>query len=358
MATPISALFQPTRPARGATGHRFYLPAVSTISTHAPRKGRDECILFNACKLLISTHAPRKGRDGINIVHKLQARQISTHAPRKGRDHKRAESRTHQHNFNPRAPQGARHDGIAIVQEEKYFNPRAPQGARLLHERCLLVATDFNPRAPQGARLDARHEMGLSFLNFNPRAPQGARRVGTVGRADNLVISTHAPRKGRDTETITTVEQDTGISTHAPRKGRDLTSVFCMVCKQNFNPRAPQGARPSITSRLRSRSYISTHAPRKGRDRSVRTAIWTAKNFNPRAPQGARPRQLGRCHFPHAGFQPTRPARGATDRIVAQRKAKRISTHAPRKGRDRRPCSRPARSGNFNPRAPQGARRR
>ena len=56
-------------------------------------------------------------------------------------------------------------------------------------------------------------------------------------------------------------------------------------------------------------------------------------------------------------FQSTRPSRGATKRTNSKTFARKISIHAPLAGRDADrpgPCRR---SGDFNPRAPRGARR-
>ena len=57
-------------------------------------------------------------------------------------------------------------------------------------------------------------------------------------------------------------------------------------------------------------------------------------------------------------FQPTRPLRGATYQVIYADGAKKISTHAPLAGRDRRVELRSIAFGaDFNPRAPCGARR-
>ena len=59
----IIAVFQPTRPLRGATGYKGKCDHRDHISTHAPLAGRDErhCCIFP--RLTISTHAPLAGRD-------------------------------------------------------------------------------------------------------------------------------------------------------------------------------------------------------------------------------------------------------------------------------------------------------
>ena len=102
------------------------------------------------------------------------------------------------------------------------------------------------------------------------------------------------------------------------------------------------------------------------------------QNFNPRAPCGARPRTGVRAQIQHLFqptrplrgataavakfnnspiFQPTRPLRGATIRSTTAPKTMRISTHAPLAGRDLPDSCGSARHPHFNPRAPCGARR-
>ena len=81
---------------------------------------------------------------------------------------------------------------------------------------------------------------------------------------------------------------------------------------------------------------ISIHAPLAGRDGVADPAIFNDQDFNPRAPCGARP---GLCFLSAAGmqFQSTRPLRGATIlRLVRRRLIIRISIHAPLAGRDLR----------------------
>ena len=166
-------------------------------------------------------------------------------------------------------------------------------------------------------------------------------------------ISTHAPRTGSDTIAIARYDGN-GISTHAPRTGSD-TPV-----------RRVLPVRP-----------ISTHAPRTGSDACEQRRQARVADFNPRSPHGER--QINGCRLPQpAAFQPTLPARGATNVLsfvdslfnisthaprtgsdllfVPFHQRKRISTHAPRTGSDfRLPLSLPA-GHHFNPRSPHGER--
>ena len=144
------------------------------------------------------------------------------------------------------------------------------------------------------------------------------------------------------------------VSIHAPRAGRD----FCCRARPDspscFNPRAPCGARHTLTS-----------------------SIVLPLGFNPRAPCGARP-PCGYTRPPRTRFQSTRPVRGATFRVqeilsrntfqstrpvrgathTAQRHGdkSRVSIHAPRAGRDVGQGGSAYGNDCFNPRAPCGAR--
>ena len=122
------------------------------------------------------------------------------------------------------------------------------------------------------------------------------------------------------------------ISIHAPRVGRDHIAPFLSPSLEDFNPRAPRGARlPSFVDNLHF-IIISIHAPRVGRDgKSMRLPrIFGISIHAPR---------VGRDFF-----------RAYLQKVLA------ISIHAPRVGRDVHRRRGRACLGNFNPRAPRGAR--
>ena len=123
------------------------------------------------------------------------------------------------------------------------------------------------------------------------------------------------------------------ISIHAPRVGRDRSAVSGENDSDNFNPRAPCGARPTIRALLTPTSKFQSTRP-----------VWGATSA----------RELD--ELIQAKFQSTRPVWGATSGDLAVHKHKLISIHAPRVGRDRSAVSGENDSDNFNPRAPCGAR--
>ena len=162
--------------------------------------------------------------------------------------------------------------------------------------------------APRVGRDQAIFATGLFSRDFNPRAPCGARLQG-MSLLFKCMISIHAPRVGRDPDD--------------PHPGPPV---------RHFNPRAPCGARP--------------------KEPELR---YTASDFNPRAPCGARP-VVGRIARAAALFQSTRPVWGATHVVLVDQVDLEISIHAPRVGRDDIHRRRRRRLGDFNPRAPCGAR--
>ena len=151
-----------------------------------------------------------------------------------------------------------------------------------------------------------------------------------------------------------------------------------MISRQrDFNPRAPQGARPIILCLLSKTQGISIHALRKERDsgrccanRYERISIHALRKErddlglmrvgklpkfqSTRSARSATVYSTQRAR--QSGFQSTRSARSATHFRFHPLQQRRISIHALRKERDSRgyPC--PDRLIYFNPRAPQGAR--
>ena len=102
----------------------------------------------------------------------------------------------------------------------------------------------------------------------------------------------------------------------------------------DFNPRSPHGERRAYARAAAFRRAISTHAPRTGSDFPVGRCKRGNLHFNPRSPHGER-REYQFEHTWLGLFQPTLPARGATDWAGRDGLHAVISTHAPRTGSDR-----------------------
>ena len=215
---------------------------------------------------------------------------ISIHAPRVGRDGRPARRPAWVNNFNPRAPCGARREDYGycyrdftisihaprvgrdvvtqafIIHKREFQSTRPVWGATFLRRCTILRTPNFNPRAPCGARpswrgsntrqnqfqstrpvwgATNRRAGGRPWqINFNPRAPCGARLLYGQASVAGCIISIHAPRVGRDFTLSPLPYMGSGISIHAPRVGRDGVRLLKEAKRNDFNPRAPCGARP------------------------------------------------------------------------------------------------------------------
>ena len=100
--------FQPTLPARGATGrNQAAKRREGGISTHAPRTGSDTTKKPSPTWSRFQPTLPARGATGYTQeLNKI--RQISTHAPRTGSDAPIAASCGSRPHFNPRSPHGER----------------------------------------------------------------------------------------------------------------------------------------------------------------------------------------------------------------------------------------------------------
>ena len=164
---------------------------------------------------------------------------------------------------------------------------------------------------PREGHDKCRSMSALDAANFNPRAPRGARRRAYAYVAPRLRISIHVPREGHDAAPAACVSLAALFQSTCPARGTTDKLLKEVDAQDNFNPRAPRGARPINLDIAGLAFNISIHVPREGHD------IPPGKMFL----------------FPRR-FQSTCPARGTTGRFSA-------------------------RSGqltHFNPRAPRGAR--
>ena len=181
----------------------------------------------------------------------------------------------------------------------------------------------------------SRGAMASARLPFQSTRPARGATVALKAEGVGLIVSIHAPRTGRDANTLGLKGNNRVFQSTRPARGATGESLSNNAVPASFNPRAPHGARPPLASRLPVISRFQSTRPARGATMAV-----------PMPPPSS------------CSFQSTRPARGATRARPPRGPGAGVSIHAPRTGRDtraRRPCA-PRRS--FNPRAPHGARRR
>ena len=128
-----------------------------------------------------------------------------------------------RHNFNPRAPRGAR----------LFFCKRGYIAQKLFQSTCPARGTTAAPAYTQDkghgfqSTCPARGTTPLascichSSTNFNPRAPRGARLTPTVIVDFTALISIHVPREGHDHDDGNAQLRWIDISIHVPREGHD-----------------------------------------------------------------------------------------------------------------------------------------
>ncbi len=119
------------------------------------------------------------------------------------------------------------------------------------------------------------------------------------------------PREGHDAQELINGAGQAKFQSTCPARGTTARRLLYDYSCQNFNPRAPRGARLDCYAAGLCPVLISIHVPREGHDYSYM--------FSRNRP---------------SRFQSTCPARGTTDVLLASLDAKGISIHVPREGHD------------------------
>ena len=173
---------------------------------------------------------------------------------------------------------------------------------------------------------------GKGSLYFNPRAPYGARPAAAPAPRGATAISIHVPLTGHDRHCVGWETSSLHFNPRAPYGARHRRADKRSE-KMNFNPRAPYGARPHPQPPPAGGGEISIHVPLTGHDRPCPLAC------------------------PLTGpFQSTCPLRGTTCRINLMTTPTQFQSTCPLRGTTRSPSGTAPHTGNFNPRAPCGAR--
>ena len=189
----------------------------------------------------------------------------------------------------------------------------------------------FNPRAPCGARLFFVRLLS-STTSFNPRAPCGARRRLFVGSSILLQFQSTRPMRGATRPISFALLSSKRFNPRAPCGARPCPSLQFRSW-YSFNPRAPCGARHSPDPTYPHPAGFQSTRPMRGATATGTPISNAMTGFNPRAPCGAR-----LCFVleirPVIRFQSTRPMRGATKQPSHGMIPVVVSIHAPHAGRD------------------------
>ena len=237
-----NALFQSTRPVRGATQHGEVTWRLRLVSIHAPRAGRDPRRGGRSDGALrFQSTRPVRGATQVPVP-RLGQRPVSIHAPRAGRDSPRKSFLFAEGSFNPRAPCGARHRDLARAAGVDEFQSTRP----------VRGATPGGPRRRRGRR------------GFNPRAPCGARRTRKQETTICCTVSIPAPRAGRDAALVGWEPAMCVFQSTRPVRGATSREKEPSWDSKSFNPRAPGGARQGLAREtvLRKLPFQSTRPVR------------------------------------------------------------------------------------------------
>ena len=157
---------------------------VLTVSIHAPHAGRDppEDNVFSIWIAMFQSTRPMRGATNAKSYPRID-KIVSIHAPHAGRDKKmcirdRSYSVSGQLHVSIHAPHAGRDFWILLPKELRLsFNPRAPCGARPILSISKLLFMPFQSTRPMRGATYPLVQMPRLRLCFNPRAPCGARHT-------------------------------------------------------------------------------------------------------------------------------------------------------------------------------------
>ena len=200
----------------------------------------------------------------------LKGKQFQSTRPVWGATYPPEGAASAEKNFNPRAPCGARRRDRPDDDRRRMISIHAPRVGR---DSMDIIRggtnNDFNPRAPCGARPKRLSGFSTNHLLFQSTRPVwGATGTSCTVTGRTAKFQSTRPVWGA-TMVKDALDEYEDISIHAPRVGRDRESISRLETLSHFNPRAPCGARQKYWMARTKRISISIHAPRVGRDQRV-----------------------------------------------------------------------------------------
>ena len=175
--------------------------------------------------------------------------------------------------------------------------------------------------------------LSTTRLTFQSTCPARGTTAGlTIHYTACQDFNPRAPRGAR-LYTSSHMETVPAISIHVPREGHDRrpSAPGCCCGISIHVPR--EGHDPESAGYPRGTADFNPRAPRGARRTGTRRRNKASSNFNPRAPRGARHRLKSLLAI-ISGFQSTCPARGTTKGSLIREHRNKISIHVPREGHD------------------------
>ena len=216
--------------------------AAGAISIHVPLAGHDYSPRHSSTFSSISIHVPLAGHDSLPIIRINLIFLFQSTCPLRGTTTFPSASNGWI-SFQSTCPLRGTTISISPISIERCISIHVPLAGHDPWCPCFWSARDY----------------------FNPRAPCGARRMEGVRMSRSLKFQSTCPLRGTTIRPRTPKACENQFQSTCPLRGTTIDHAKRTVVFDNFNPRAPCGARPPGPT---------THTPRA--------------HFNPRAPCGAR----------------------------------------------------------------------
>ena len=127
-----------------------------------------------------------------------------------------------------------------------------------------------------------------TLVAISIHAPLAGRDQFPVAQVHIGCISIHAPLAGRDCTSFSFFSSRCRFQSTRPSRGATYSRQWANRCML-ISIHAPLAGRDRAAAEYGANSKISIHAPLAGRDFSIATVRQQPRDFNPRAPRGARP---------------------------------------------------------------------
>ena len=224
--------FNPRSP-HGERPHKCDKFAIQVcISTHAPRTGSDLAVLVQqTVRDSFQPTLPARGATGDWIPVRRIDKRFQPTLPARGATLTSTKPLTTQNPISTHAPRTGSDAGtIPCSSSKDYFNPRSPHGERPACSPLVTISNSFQPTLPaRGATVAVCLILCRSI--FQPTLPaRGATWAARQRREVKRNISTHAPRTGSDMRALQTASS-TKFQPTLPARGATGASAQAMQAR-------------------------------------------------------------------------------------------------------------------------------
>ena len=235
------------------------------LSFAAPHAGRDHAVALGEQVVIISIHAPLAGRDLKRLLRLASLAQFQSTRPLRGATHGLCRAAWNR-NISIHAPLAGRDNDVSEMIRMVNISIHAPLAGRDVIDPLVLNAVKLfqSTRPLRGATWT--RALWPRRARFQSTRPLRGATTATAPELEDVLFQSTRPLRGATAPAVA-VEAPEEISIHAPLAGRDTdVPAWAQDTVQNFNPRAPCGARPVHLGAAEHMAKISIHAPLAGRD--------------------------------------------------------------------------------------------